>query len=85
MVVGLIRTLLVFFVVYYVFKFATKYLLPLFVSNRINKIKRDQEQAQSNWVKQKKAEEGKVTINQPSKGGKKSSNEGDYVDFEEVK
>jgi hypothetical protein len=82
--VGLVRTLLVFFVVYYLFKFTAKYLLPFFVSNRINKIKREQDQAQSNWVKQKKAEEGKVTIKYTSKGGNKTATDGEYVDYEEV-
>ncbi len=82
--VGLVRTLLVFFVVYYLFKFTAKYLLPFFVSNRINKIKREQDQAQSNWVKQKKAEEGKVTIKYTSKGENKTATDGEYVDFEEL-
>ncbi len=84
MIIGLIRTLLIFFVVYYLFKFTAKYLLPMFVSHRINKMKREEEQARNNWVKQKKAEEGKVTINYTSKGDKGGTTAGEYVDFEEI-
>lgn len=85
MIVGLLRTLLVLFLVYYAFKFATKYLLPYFVSSRINKIKREQEYARQNYVKQQQAQEGKVTINKESDRKGSHPDEGEYVDFEEVK
>ncbi len=84
MIIGLLRTLLIFFVVYYLFKFTAKYLLPMFVSHRINKMKQEQEEARNKWVKEKKDQEGKVTITYTSKDDKGNTTEGEYVDFEEV-
>jgi len=83
--VGFIRTLVVILIVYYVFKLFNKYILPLILENKIrqmqeNNFERNRRQNQT------RRNEGDVIINhRAEKGaGKHTTDDGEYVDFEEI-
>ena len=75
--VNFVKTLFVIIVIYYLIRFITRLVLPLFFN---------QPRQSNNFNNQKKSrKEGDVTIEgNKSGGGKFSSDEGEYVDFEEV-
>jgi uncharacterized membrane protein len=76
-IVGFVRTLFVIVVIYYLIKFLTRFVLPLF----INQPKQHQDFRDTRQQKQ----EGEVTIEKDRyKGGRIPKDEGEYVDFEEV-
>ena len=87
--------LIVFFIIgYYIFKLAFRFLLPLFVSRQARKMQDKQEKAQHDFVNRRRSEEGNVTIEyDPSqkknnRGHQKKDDpgqDGEYVDFEEIK
>ncbi|MFW5754163.1 MAG: DUF4834 family protein [Marinilabiliaceae bacterium] len=87
--------LIVFFIIgYYIFKLAFRFLLPLFVSHQARKMQDKQEKAQRDFVNRRRSEEGKVTIEyDPSQKKKNRGHQknddpgqnGEYVDFEEIK
>lgn len=86
---GLLRTLLILIIVYYVFKFLGKYIFPLFikkvVSNAEKKFREQQQQTYSN----SSSNQGKVgeTVIDKKPANYKEGNKkvGDYVDYEEIK
>ena len=76
---ALIRFILILSVIYFVVRFVMRFVLRSFMKN-----------AQQNFQNQQKPtdnkREGDVTINTKSDQGKKiDKDEGDYVDYEEVK
>jgi len=77
--VGLARFLLIIFVVFFIIRLFTRYVLRSYVKNMQQNF--NNQQNQNNNKK-----EGDVTINTKPKAGKKiDKDEGDYVDFEEIK
>lgn len=82
---GLLKTLAIFIIVYYIFKFLSKFILPLFlkkvVSNMEEKIK-NQQQAH----KPTTGKVGETIIDKkPQQKNVSNNNVGEYVDYEEVK
>lgn len=80
-----LRTLVIIVVIYYAFKFAMRYLFPLFVYKMAKKVERNfQQQQQDNRSTQ---EEPNYT-NQSSDGKDKFPRStkvvGEYIDFEEI-
>lgn len=88
MLVGLIRTIFFFLIFYYAFKFIGRYVMPFFLKKGIERMQKQQDNAANVYKDRAKKKEGTVTI-QTSSQSKKStpvnSDEGEYVDFEEVK
>ncbi|MFA5299250.1 MAG: DUF4834 family protein [Lutibacter sp.] len=86
---GLLRTLAIIVIVYYVIKFIGRYILPLFVRKIVDNVEkkmRDQQQQHQNQQGNSTGKVGETVIaKKPSdyKEGNKSI--GDYVDYEEVK
>jgi hypothetical protein len=83
-IVGVVRTLLFFAVIYFGIKLFNRYILPIILEN---KIKQMQEKMQERQRQQQQArkEEGEVTIQYDSKKNNiHNRNEGEYVEFEEV-
>ncbi len=75
MLVGLLKTILILVAVYYIVTFVNRYFLNKYVKRVQNKQYQDA-----------RNKEGKVTLE--DRGGKKkriSKDEGEYVDYEEVK
>ena len=84
MFAGLIKFLICFFLISYVFKLISRYLLPFFLKKYIRK-----QQSKFNqgfgYRKDHVEKEGKVTIKtKPKKPKSNSSEMGEYVDFEEI-
>ncbi len=81
-----LKTLAIIFIVYYVIRLFTRYILPgLFVNymdNKMNEFKKQQKRQQQNMRKR----EGEVTVDyDPANNGKNKPARGEYVDYVEVK
>jgi len=84
---GLLRTIAIIIIVYYVLKFISKYILPLFFKKMVDKVQKkyteQQEQQQQNTYEGKVGET--VIAKKPAEPKESNKNVGDYVDYEEVK
>lgn len=81
-----LKVLIFLIVIYWVFKLIGQIFLPLFITHRLKKMEEDKQKAYREYISRKKKEEGKVTIDRNTKNlNKKDTNNGEYVDFEEVK
>jgi len=79
-----IRTLVIIVVIYYAFRFISRYVFPLLldkgIKNMQNKVYEQQRQSQRST-----RPPGEVTVeNNSSQGRSVKQNRGEYVDFEEV-
>ncbi|ASB49091.1 DUF4834 family protein [Alkalitalea saponilacus] len=90
----LFKVLLFLIIIYYVFKIVGRIFLPIFMTSRIRKMEEQKEKAYREYLKQKKRNEGKVTVDQVPHQKKQqprktrpfnNDSSGEYVDFEEVK
>ena len=85
MIVGLIRTLFLLVVFYYLFRFIFRFVIPLLLGNYMRN-KMNDNQGNRNGYSRKRNTEGKVTIDYIPPAKKHiGKDEGDYVDYEEVK
>ncbi|MGV8945269.1 MAG: DUF4834 family protein [Lutibacter sp.] len=86
---GLLRTLGIIVIVYYVIKFIGRYILPLFVGKIVENVEkkmRDQQQQHQNRQENSTGKVGETVIaKKPSDYKEGNKNIGDYVDYEEVK
>ncbi len=85
---GLLRLILVVLVVYAIFSFVMRYILPSVMKTYVNNIQKqftEQHQRQQDFQEQKK--EGEISITYVDKEKAKSHNpaDADYVDYEEIK
>ena len=82
--IGFFRTLIIIAIIYFALRFIFRIVLPLVLGNYL---KKKVSQAQNNYHRQEYSRrEGEVTINSSSTNDKKyRNNEGEYVDFEEIK
>jgi hypothetical protein len=79
-----IKTLFIIIIVYYGFRFISRYLLPILVDKGIKNM-RQKMQDQQRQSQRSTRPPGDVTIEYNNRTGKNSSQtKGDYVDFEEV-
>ncbi len=84
----LFKIILVFIIVYYIFRLLGRYLFPFLLKKQLNKMQEKQQQARNDFENKRRSEEGKVTINYTSgknKQNKDDNQHGEYVDYEEVK
>lgn len=76
---ALVRFLLILFLIYFIVRIFTRYILKSF----LKKMQGNVENQQNQYSKKK---EGDVTINTKQNKSKKiDKNEGDYIDYEEIK
>ncbi|MCK5028727.1 MAG: DUF4834 family protein [Bacteroidales bacterium] len=76
---ALVRFLLILFIIYFVIRIFTRYVFRSYVKNMQHNFENQQN-------KNNNKKEGDVTVNTKPKTGKKiDKDEGDYVDFEEIK
>jgi len=78
---ALLRTLLILFIIYYVIRLVTRYILPAlfynYMDDKMNGFKKQQKQQQR---------QGEVTIDySPGNQSKNKPAKGDYIDYVEVK
>ncbi len=87
---GFLRTLLIIVLCYYAFKFAMRYLFPLFVVRMAKKMERNfQQQAQDFYQQQNKTNNQDQPFQQTTSEGKNKVPRstkvvGEYIDFEEI-
>lgn len=84
-IVSFFRTILVLLLVYYGFKFFVRYFAPKLVEKAADKLYQDMKKKEET-LKRKTTRQGDVTIDYTDKKPKQyRRNEGDYIEFEEVK
>jgi hypothetical protein len=84
--IGLLRVIFVFAIVYMVIRFLTRHIFPLLLGNYVSrKMSEMQQNHQGNYNSRRK-HEGEVTIDgKPGQKKRYSKDTGEYVDFEEIK
>jgi len=87
---AILRTILVLFIIFYLVRLFTRYLLPgLFVNyvdSKMGEFRHKQQQQQKRQKEQAKKHEGEVTIDySPGVQRKNKPSKGDYIDYVEVK
>ncbi|MDR2927724.1 MAG: DUF4834 family protein [Cytophagaceae bacterium] len=82
------RFLLIIVIVYYLLKLIGRYVVPFLVVSRVQKVNEAKRREYDEYIARKKAEEGKVTINNHGNGTgaqkRNAVNESEYVDYEEI-
>jgi hypothetical protein len=80
---GFLKVILIIVAIYYGLKLALRYLLPWFIKRQFEKM---QQFHTGGFNQQQQPEKGKVTVQYNQKNKKNNhSNEGEYVNFEEIK
>ncbi len=80
---GFLRTIIILIAIWYAFSLLARFVLPLLLRFLINKTA--DKATQSQHYSQPKQPEGKVTISHIPDKNRHSNNEGEYVDYEEIK
>ncbi len=88
MLIGLAKTIFFLITFYYLFKIIGRLLFPYLMKKGVERMQQQQHRAASGYQQQAHQQEGKVTVKQSAP--KKPThivddNEGEYVDYEEVK
>ena len=72
--------------IYIVVRFFTRLLMPVVMEDYVDKAKKQAEKDRQEFLKKNKQKEGKVSIDYvPPVDKKINKDEGDYIDYEEVK
>ena len=83
---GLIRTIAIIVIVYYIFKLISRYILPIFLKKMVENVQQKYNQQQQNQYDNSQGKVGETVIaKKPAEPKGSSNNVGDYVDYEEVK
>lgn len=85
--IGLFRTIFIILLIYFIIRVISRYVVPFFLKGYVKNITSQMKQQQEEMLRQqKKGKEGDVTVNYtPQKEKNFGKEEGDYVDFEEIK
>lgn len=83
---GLLKTIGILIIIYYLFKFFSRYIAPIFLKKVVNnmeeKMRKQQEQQQPNRTE---GNVGETVIDKKVSATKESNKSvGDYVDYEEI-
>lgn len=82
----LLKILVFLIIIYYLFKLIGQIFLPIFMTNRIQKMEEEKQNAYRDYINRKKKEEGKVTVEGKSNSSHRQNlDKGEYIDFEEIK
>jgi hypothetical protein len=82
-IVSFFRTLLIILIIWYGFKLVTRYLFPLLMRKTMHNMQSRMEQQFRDQQRNQRSE-GDVTLEKNRRKNPTQSNEGEYVDFEEV-
>ncbi len=82
---GFLRTIAIILIVYYVFKFISRYILPIFLTKMVQNVQKKYNEQQQNQYDAKAGKVGETIISKKPSEPKGNANVGDYVDYEEVK
>ena len=82
----LIKYLLILFGIYFIGRAVIRSIVSYFISDATKKMGEQMNRQQEEMIRRQKKQEGRVTVDYNPKSNKGfDRNEGDYVDFEEVK
>ncbi|MDP3314220.1 DUF4834 family protein [Lutibacter sp.] len=82
---GLLRTIAIIIIVYYVFTFLSRIFLPIFFKKVVENVEKKYKEQQNQQHQTTKGKVGETVIDKKP-NLKESSNEvGEYVDYEEIK
>ena len=80
---GLIRTLAIFFMIYYGIKLLARYVFPLFIKHTVSKMEERMRNQQEAQAPQQKV--GEISIDKKPPASKSIPDDsGEYIDYEEV-
>ncbi|REE82217.1 hypothetical protein BX611_1763 [Lutibacter oceani] len=83
---GLLRTIAILVIIYYAFKFFSRYIAPIFLKKVINNVEKKYKEQQQNKYEETAGKVGETVIAKKPVEPKESNKDvGDYVDYEEVK
>lgn len=83
---GLLRTIAIIIIIYYIFKFFSRYIAPIFLKKVINNAQKKYQEQQNQYQNTTEGKVGETVIDKkPSNQKQSNKNVGEYVDFEEVK
>ena len=81
---GLLKTLAIILIVYYVLKFISKFILPLFVKKMVENVQKKYNEQQQNQYNDTSGKVGETVIAKKPNEPKSNKDVGDYVDYEEI-
>jgi len=86
---ALLRTILILFIIFYVIRLFTRYILPSlfynYMDGKMNEFSKQQQKKQQRQREHARKHEGEVTIDyKPGGHAKGKPGKGDYVDYVEV-
>jgi hypothetical protein len=85
-ITGFLRMIFYLIVIYIIVRFFTRLLMPVVMEDYVSKAKKQAERDRQEYLRQHKQKEGKISIDYvPPVDKKIKKDEGDYIDFEEVK
>ncbi|GGK57826.1 MULTISPECIES: DUF4834 domain-containing protein [Flavobacteriaceae] len=83
---GLLKTIAILVIIYYAFKFFSRYIAPIFLKKVIDNVEKKYKEQQQNHQQKEDGKVGETVIAKKPVGPKESNKDvGDYVDYEEVK
>lgn len=81
--VNFIRTLIIILVIWFGIRLFRKYVLPMLIDKGVKNMQEKMHRQQRQNERSDRSE-GEVTIEKKRRNNKHGSNEGEYVDFEEI-
>lgn len=83
---GVLKTIAIFIIIYYVFKLFSRYIAPIFLKKVINNVEKKYKEQQENQYNDTTAGKvGDTVITKKPTNQKESKKDvGDYIDYEEV-
>ena len=82
---GVIRTIAILVIIYYVFKFVGRYIMPLFLKKMVDNVEKKMRDQQQNQYQNESGKVGEISIDKkPGKTKEGRKDVGDYVDYEEL-
>ncbi|MBL4939235.1 MAG: DUF4834 domain-containing protein [Lutibacter sp.] len=82
---GLLKTIAIIVIGYYVFKFMGRYIMPLFLKKMVDNVEKKMRDQQENQYKNEQGKVGETIIDKKPQKAKESNKEvGDYIDYEDL-
>lgn len=83
--IGLLKTIAIFIIIYYALKFFSRYIAPFFIKKMVDNVEKKFKEQQQNYEDTPKGNVGETVIDKKVPAKKESNNNvGDYVDYEDV-
>ncbi|UMB54259.1 DUF4834 domain-containing protein [Lutibacter sp. A80] len=83
---GILKTIAIIVIIYYVLKFFSRYIAPIFLKKVITNVEKKYKEQQQSYQQQEEGKVGETVIaKKPAEPKESNKNVGDYVDYEEVK